>query len=77
MRVYAPELWEPKKSRQTRKHEDELRDTKGIDPEILSADLGLQVRTICTIQRKLGIRACTDPNARRRRKGETKTRSND
>jgi len=62
--IIAPELYRKKNSDLVRKYAEQLRGTGGIDPKILADQLGLQVRTVCMIQRKLGERACRDPHAK-------------
>jgi hypothetical protein len=64
--VYAPELYPRKKSRLVKRHEAQMAGTLGVDPAIIADQLGLQVRTVCSIQRKLGLRQCVPVNPPRR-----------
>jgi hypothetical protein len=59
-KVRAPDLFHPKKSNLVQRYAKAMEDTQGVDPAVIADSLGLQVRTVCRIQRKLGLR-----NARR------------
>lgn len=41
-----------------------IRELYGICAASIADELGLQERTVIMIQRKLGLRACRDPNGR-------------
>ena len=57
VKVHCPELFEPTKRGQDNKARNEfLRQNYGVDPLYLAQDLGLQVRTVMMLQRKLGLR---------------------
>lgn len=58
MRVTAPELFPQRSHWLVRKYGGEVRAAAGIDPAALAASLGITERTVCMIQRKLGLRAC-------------------
>jgi hypothetical protein len=60
MTVNAPELFEPKLPRRYAIHAQFIRDNHGVDPAMLAADLNIQEMTVRTIQRKLGLRGCTN-----------------
>ncbi len=59
--VHAPELFEPKMAKRTRVRAKFLREIVGIDPAILADELGLKEITVRTMQRKLGLRKCSNP----------------
>jgi hypothetical protein len=61
-KVRAPDLFHPKKSNLVQRYAKAMEDTQGVDPTIIADQLGLQVRTVCRIQRKLGLRKCKAVN---------------
>jgi hypothetical protein len=63
-KVHAPDLFSPKKSNLVRRYATAMEGTQGVDPAIVAEELGLQVRTVCKIQRKLGLRKCKAVNVR-------------
>lgn len=40
------------------KYETRVRELHGVSAAAIADELGLQERTVCMIQRKLGLRAC-------------------
>ena len=64
-KVRGPDLFHPKKSNLFRRYAKAMEGTQGVDPAIVADSLGLQVRTVCRIQRKLGLRKCKPVNVRR------------
>jgi hypothetical protein len=63
MNVHAPELHDyerlsPYKNSERDKY---LRETVGIDPAILAAELGVSARFVEQRQRQLGLRRCKNP----------------
>ena len=63
MRVYAPDLWQPKPTPSVQKHGAYIRANLGVDPHLIAMDLRISPRTVVLIQRKLGLR-CSRPEAR-------------
>jgi hypothetical protein len=45
--------------------ENYLRENRGVDPEMLAADLGLAPSRVRACQRRLGLRKCVPPGRKR------------
>jgi len=56
--VTAPELFPERPHHLVQKYGREVRAAAGIEPASIAASLGITERTVCMIQRKLGLRAC-------------------
>jgi hypothetical protein len=57
-RVFAPELFEPRRRYRNPAREAFLRQNVGIDPAVLAMTLGVTERFVRMLQRKLGLRKC-------------------
>jgi hypothetical protein len=63
--IYAPELYQPKRKVDIRKHDKRILDNKGICPALLAIDLDVTERFVISRQRKLGLRPFTGNPPRR------------
>lgn len=57
--ITAPDLFQRKRNRKLKEHDEYIRQNKGICPAILAADLDVTERFVVSRQRKLGVRPFT------------------
>jgi hypothetical protein len=57
VKVFAPELFEPRCNYRSKERDAFFRENRGIDAAILADELGVTERYVQMYQRKLGLRA--------------------
>jgi hypothetical protein len=58
VKVFAPELFEPRKQYRSKQRDAYFRENQGIDPTILADELGWTEMFVRRYQRKLRLRGC-------------------
>ncbi len=65
-RITCADFFRPHPNKVVLKHQDEIRKAGyGVDPAIIAHKLGLQIRTVEMVQRKLGLRKCRSSNRKK------------